>query len=100
MKILSVTMDITARHMILDRIKACTDNNNVSPIYFSMNPNVTMSYVTAHPEIGWNWKYLSGNSGISLQDVIDYPEYPWNYEYLSMNQSIQFAYVMKYPDKP
>ncbi len=48
-------MDITARHMILDRIRAFT-NNNVSPRYLSLNLNITMAYIIAHPEIEWDWK--------------------------------------------
>ena len=92
-------MDITARHMILDRIRAFT-NNNVSHMFLSLNPNVTMAYVTAHSEIKWDWQCISRNSCISFRDVIDYPEYPWNWGFMSMNPNIQFAYVMKYPDKP
>ncbi len=83
-------MDIMARHMILDRIRAFTNNNNGSSMCFSMNPNIIMTYVTAHPEIEWNWQYLSSNPGISFRDVIAHPEYPWKWTYISMNPSVRF----------
>jgi len=38
-----------------------------------------------HPEIPWNWHWLSKNPNVPLQYVLDHPELPWNWCGLSQN---------------
>ena len=42
---------------------------------------------------------LSENSGIQLQDIIDHPELPWNWDWISRNPNMTIEFAIEYKDQ-
>ena len=59
--------------------------------WLSSNESITMSDVLAHPETPWNYMFLSSNKSITMSDVLAHPEIPWDYAFLSSNESITIS---------
>jgi hypothetical protein len=45
-----------------------------------------MYTVYSHPELPWDWGYLSQNPNITPQDVFDNADKPWHWRWLSENR--------------
>ena len=48
--------------------------------------NCFARFVFAHPELEWDYNWLSKNQNITLSDVLAHPEIKWNYDNLSLNK--------------
>lgn len=59
-----------------------------SPLYRSLNPNVTLKYIESHREINWDWETLSTQNFITFEYIISHPEIPWDPRIYSRNQNI------------
>jgi hypothetical protein len=52
----------------------------------SNNPNLTIDYINAHPEIPWCWMNISYNDGISIKTVVENADKPWDWDMISGRQ--------------
>lgn len=63
------------------------DKYTNKPWQISINKNITIEYVLAHPDKPWSFRELSGNNQITLQDVLDHWDKPW-----SIDQVLKYKY--------
>lgn len=54
-------------------------------IYVSKNSTINMNVVLKNPHIKWSFKSLTRNCGISIKDINNYPELLWDYKCLVFN---------------
>ena len=67
--------------------------NNVS-----YNPNITITYILAHPNLPWEWICVSQNRNISLSDILSHPELPWDWGYVSKNPNTTVKDILSHPE--
>jgi hypothetical protein len=58
-----------------------------------------MKNVLDHPNLPWDWDWLSTNPSITFQNVLDHPKKPWDWFWLSYNPSITWKNVLNNLDK-
>jgi len=66
----------------------------------SINPNITMEIVEAHPDKPWKWYGLSKHPNITWEIIETHPDKPWNWSDLSSNPNITMEIIETHPDKP
>ena len=69
---------------ILEFLSSTRKNVDLSPC-----PYITMKFVLEHPEMNWNWDFLSLNPSITMKDVLEHPDKNWNWNCLSVIQVSQ-----------
>lgn len=71
-------------------------------MYVSLNKNMRLEHVLQHPDHPWNWYSLSQNSGIvqSIDTVLQHPELPWCWRMISVNDHISLKDVLEHPECP
>ncbi len=84
-----------ARHAVLDRLLTVY---HVDHRALSLNPNITLDYVSSHPDIEWNWLNLNRNPGIAFRDLINHHKCKMYWGGLSDNPNVTASDVMMYPD--
>ena len=52
---------------------------------FQCHPNVTIEFITAHPEYPWNWNGVSYNPNLTMEFIEAHPEYPWDWNEIVNN---------------
>lgn len=62
------------------------------------NPAITLDVVLRHPEIAWDFKFLSMNSSIKLESMLRHPELPWQFQFVSYNPSLTSNDVVEHPE--
>ena len=89
-------------------LKALAENINILPekvlnrsdfdfAMLSGNPNVTVEFILAHPEIKWNYERLS--SFINIEEILANPELPWHYPNVSQNITLTIDHISLLADK-
>ena len=66
------------------------------------NPNLTIEKFMEYkeiPRVRYPLTFLSSNSGIKMKNIEDHPEIEWNFEYISENPSITIEFIEKNIDK-
>ena len=58
---------------------------------------ITWDIVQSHPEIDWDYDYLTENPIITLEIILSNPDKPWNYTILSANPIVTWDIVKTYP---
>jgi hypothetical protein len=66
--------------------------------WISHNENLTMEYVVQHPEHPWNWLGISQNINLTMDFVEQHPELPWNWFWVSHNKNITMDFVERHPE--
>ena len=61
---------------------------------FSMNPNITISFVKKHLDKNWFWSYISMT--IPIHDIIQNLNLPWNWRYVSCNKTVTEKIIRNY----
>jgi len=59
------------------------------------NQNVTLEFVLSHPELPWDWAFLSER----LEEIQIFPDLPWDYYWASFNPHCDYSFVMANLDK-
>jgi hypothetical protein len=85
--------------------KAVSRNKNVQPeeivnhpkceFQIIYNQNVTLEFVLSHPELPWDWAFLSER----LEEIQIFPDLPWDYYWASFNPYCDYSFVMANLDK-
>jgi hypothetical protein len=60
----------------------------------SCNPNITLAFVKANPQIPWNWEYLSHYMNMTWEDFLNNRNLPWNVSYVIVNVGATFDMIM------
>jgi hypothetical protein len=84
---------------------ALSRNKNVNPeeiinhpkceFQIVYNQNVTLEFVLSHPELPWDWAFLSER----LEEIQIFPDLPWDYYWASFNPHCDYSFVMANLDK-
>jgi hypothetical protein len=59
-----------------------------------------LQYILDHPEMDWNWRFISMNPNLTWEIVKNRPDLPWNWESLSGHPNITLDIINANPDKP
>ena len=68
--------------------------------FYISNPAITWDIVQSHPEVDWQYCYLSKNPNITWDIVKKNPDKPWDYDILSMNPNITLDIILSNTEKP
>ena len=66
-------------------------------LYFTES-NITIDFINKHPEIEWDWYWISSNKNITMDDIINNPDKPWNKIGICYNPNITLEYIQSYDD--
>jgi hypothetical protein len=52
--------------------------------YISQNPTITLDFVLKNHNKRWDWSRLTLNSAITREDIKNHPELPWDHDYVKL----------------
>jgi len=52
-----------------------------------------MKYIEQHPELPWDWSWISQNKNLTINYVERHPELPWDWYWISRNPSLTMDFV-------
>jgi hypothetical protein len=64
---------------------------------YSANASITWNYVVAHPEIKWDYEFMSANPNINIKIVLSNIHLPWDFFTLSRNRGIKWEDIIANP---
>jgi hypothetical protein len=67
------------------------------PYNLSFNPNLTVEFILAHPELTWKYEDIIEN--IDIKHIINHPEIAWKYNNLFDNDNLSIDYLILIADK-
>ena len=67
--------------------------------YLSYNPNTTQEYIEQHPTIDWHWRMIPRKVKIDLEFILSRPNVNWSWSFISGNLGISFETILEHPDK-
>jgi hypothetical protein len=77
-----------------------TEKQRLNRQLISRNPNIPIKYILAHPEIPWDYFYVSGNPNLTLSIILTYHEKPWYWSMISQNPNITLEDILAHPELP
>jgi hypothetical protein len=63
-------------------------------IGLSKNPNITLSFVKAHPKQKWFYNELSKNPNFTPDDILGHGKYWLCYDWICQNQNVTLEYIL------
>lgn len=62
-----------------------------------VNNTISAKFAIDNPQFNWDWRTISQYA--DLDDIKAHPELPWDYKFLSWNENITIEFILSCPDK-